>query len=985
MDESLVRPKDIEIIRELEKMYKIKIVLARLIDSTGSSQYSINEHGNINGISLCNVKGFVIEKTVDLLSKLKHLETLYLTSNKIKKIEHVDRLHNLTSLNIGINQIQKIENLETLIKLKSLIISFNQIQKIENLDTLINLEELGLHENKIKKIENLETLTKLKTLYLYDNDIQKLENLGSLRSLKRFSIFNNKIKKIENLDKLYALTQFYVFGNPIHDLKVPINENNFNLVNEYLKKQEQSNLPQTTARSKTQPLLEKTALHILQLMLLGNGEAGKTSVLRTLRTACLNIEEKDEGDIEQLPEGSTHGNIHYYWDLSKGNRKKEYLLVKDFGGQEYYHHFHPVFYHPNALYWIVTTPKAAEDANKREENGSFAPSYWLENVRHSLRYFHKEKDSFNAWLLLNKADKQKQEYLDSISLNGFRKFFTLSSDVDNDEEEIPVQYQVASERLYYTLKEHIAEQKGKEEIDMFSKKIFEKLNSMNEEDKQQYFSFSIKEFQKFLKSKKVVPASIIDDYTQLIINDLRLLGICIYIEPDEDQDGLVFLFPQQLTLHIFNNILTKEVRDNKPKGEIPEENFEGNDKLKELLKHFEVIFQDGETKKWIAPQFLPNEYSDADMMAIARDGLKEKLVLKFKNYMPKGIMSRLVAYFGRNPFKKWYWRDGILFTHDFGNGNTKGMITADWEQFTITIEAPNTKDLIDIYKCVLLAFFNKPVERYIPHPKKDNEEEQEEIKEDRKHMSGTDLKTMLLDLSEGIEISIAYNNTTFIPLKEFRKWIGALKPTFNFMPEEQVKDELPKTHFVKVYEHLPYISYLINTKKFEEMYQPKKLFISYSHDDIETCTKIKNHIRILERQGYVSTWTDAMIEPGSEWDKKIETALREADVVLLLMSESFFASEYIWNRELEIINEKLKSGNAIVMPILCRHCLWNVHTPFDDMIERDSKRNIKDEGIGKLQAMPVKNGRLNPIHSEAYPFIDEAYTYIADKLKSRLD
>jgi|LakMenEpi03Aug12_release.lakeMendotaPanAssembly.Ray.scaffolds.fasta_scaffold2941306_1 protein phosphatase 1 regulatory subunit 7 len=45
------------------------------------------------------------------MEALVNVEKLYLTSNKIKKIENLDHFINLNELEIGCNKIEKIENL----------------------------------------------------------------------------------------------------------------------------------------------------------------------------------------------------------------------------------------------------------------------------------------------------------------------------------------------------------------------------------------------------------------------------------------------------------------------------------------------------------------------------------------------------------------------------------------------------------------------------------------------------------------------------------------------------------------------------------------------------------------------------------------------------------------------------------------------------------------------------------------------------------
>ena len=62
-----------------------------------------------------------------------------------------------------------------------------------------------------------------------------------------------------------------------------------------------------------------------------------------------------------------------------------------------------------------------------------------------------------------------------------------------------------------------------------------------------------------------------------------------------------------------------------------------------------------------------------------------------------------------------------------------------------------------------------------------------------------------------------------------------------------------------------------------------KLFLSYSHKDEILRNELANHLRILTREGVISSWDDRKILPGDEWDHQIHAQLRAADIVLLLV------------------------------------------------------------------------------------------------------
>lgn len=97
---------------------------------------------------------------------------------------------------------------------------------------------------------------------------------------------------------------------------------------------------------------------------------------------------------------------------------------------------------------------------------------------------------------------------------------------------------------------------------------------------------------------------------------------------------------------------------------------------------------------------------------------------------------------------------------------------------------------------------------------------------------------------------------------------------------------------------------------------PLKVFYSYAHEDEALRDRIDEYLELLARQNLVIRWHDRHILPGSEWDASISEALTAADIVLLLISKSFQASEYIRDYEIPAAMKAHESGKARVIPIL---------------------------------------------------------------------
>lgn len=95
-------------------------------------------------------------------------------------------------------------------------------------------------------------------------------------------------------------------------------------------------------------------------------------------------------------------------------------------------------------------------------------------------------------------------------------------------------------------------------------------------------------------------------------------------------------------------------------------------------------------------------------------------------------------------------------------------------------------------------------------------------------------------------------------------------------------------------------------------------FVSYSHKDESYRQRLETSLTQLERDQLISTWDDRKILPGETWDREINENLNSADIILLLVSPDFLASEYVNSHELSRALERQRSGSAIVVPIILR-------------------------------------------------------------------
>ena len=103
----------------------------------------------------------------------------------------------------------------------------------------------------------------------------------------------------------------------------------------------------------------------------------------------------------------------------------------------------------------------------------------------------------------------------------------------------------------------------------------------------------------------------------------------------------------------------------------------------------------------------------------------------------------------------------------------------------------------------------------------------------------------------------------------------------------------------------------------------RKVFISYSSRDKRSKEQLRKNFAPFTESGKLNVWIDeSKIDVGDDWEKKLDKALKESELAVLLMSENFFDSEYIREKELPFILKSAQKKRMSVVPVLLKDCGW---------------------------------------------------------------
>ena len=139
-----------------------------------------------------------------------------------------------------------------------------------------------------------------------------------------------------------------------------------------------------------------------------------------------------------------------------------------------------------------------------------------------------------------------------------------------------------------------------------------------------------------------------------------------------------------------------------------------------------------------------------------------------------------------------------------------------------------------------------------------------------------------------------------------------------------------------------------------------QVFCSYSQVDEKWKRELLTALSPLQRSGLLDIWHFRLIPAGREWEPEIDFHLHSAQIVLLLISSDFINSNYCFSIEMAAALERHDIGEARVIPILLRDCLWE-GLPFSRLQMLPSA------------AKPVKNWQHNR---------DAAWTDVAKGIQS---
>ena len=777
--------------------------------------------------------------------------------------------------------------------LQTLTLYGNQLATLpDSLGQLSSLQKLYLHGNQLATLpDSLGQISSLQTLTLYGNQLARLpDSLGQLSSLQRLDLDGNQLATLpDSLGQLSSLQSLSLFGNQLATLPNSlIKLTSLRLL--LLHDNPALKLPQSVLGENTWTTERAAKPADILAYYFGTLEAakplleGKLILVGRGAVGKTSLVKHLVDNTFDLKEKMTEGIRITEWPLKFGRGETARMNVWDFGGQEIMHSTHQFFLTERSLYLVVLNGRDGledEDAH-----------YWLKMVESFgegspvIVVLNKIK---GAPFELNERDLKKsypfiKAFVKTDCAGEHPPGIAQLRELIRKETNALDGIRASFPESWFGIKDRLGKMAEKGENYLRPEtytEICEKHGESDPEKQRQLSRF------------------------------LHVLGIALNYAEDARLRHAHVLSPHWVTNGIYRILNAESVQKNhgdlrlEDVGKILSRKDYPADMQKylcELMRRFELWFSfPDDAEHYLIPQLLPKQTPEA------ADDFDRSETLEFEyNYpvmMPEGLLPRFIVRTHSLSTGQPRWRSGVILRMMDNQALVYGHLSE--RRVRISVSGPE-----------------EGRERLLSVIRSDFEHAHKEI-------HGLQVTERLVP--EVANIAIAHEELLALEAageKEVVRYVGgqvvraSVTKMLNRVDPKGFRHEPPERAAGK---RLPV------------------LFYSYAHEDERHLNQLQKHLNVLVTDRLMSDWYDRDIPPGDEWDRQIDERIRSADIILLIVSPSFLASEYIREKELKIALERHEAGEARVIPVILEECLWKNRAAFK-----------------KLQALPT---RAKPVRS----------------------
>jgi internalin A len=579
-------------------------------------------------------------------NNLRHASVIYQLQEVVPELaQRLSALTQLTSLNLWGNEIGAAgaASLAALTQLTSLNLGGNEIGAAgaASLAALTQLTSLDLQANEIGEVNPFLGLTNLRSLNLKNN---KVQDLAPLKPLLEAGL----LAKWEE----YGGGELNIYGCPLVHPPPEIVQQGQEAVLNYLREIEAQG---------------EDHLYEAKVLILGEGRAGKTSLLRRLYQPELPL---------PAEEATTKGiDIHRHEFIGQEDQPFR-LNIWDFGGQQIYHATHQFFLTKRSLYILVDDTRTN---NKSVHDEGF--KRWLEMIE--------TLSEASPVLIFQNEKGGRSKSIDEAGIKG-RFPNMVAVHAGNLEDRNSTAGLAEAIRYHVQQLPHVGEAVPAQW-----------LKIRLEVDELKQVNPHISQAQYLQLYAKHLPAD--RDKALKLSRYLHDLGVFLHFQEDPLLSRFVILQNTWATEAVF------KVLDDEPtkvrRGYFNRQDCariwadstyaEMHPELLALMEKFELCYKlpDQKEDTWLTPQLL----SPSAPQAFTDWSQADDLVLTYQyDFLPKGLISRLMVRMHRFvPRPELCWASGALFEQ----GSTQllaSLASPSGQEIELRARGPEAKALRDV-------------------------------------------------------------------------------------------------------------------------------------------------------------------------------------------------------------------------------------------------------------------------------------------------
>ncbi len=664
---------DLKGLKEIQKLILSSTNLADISPLEGFTKMQVLGIAATNVADISPLKAMKVMKSIDLskthledlspLRGLRDITFLNCSETLVEDISALADLHVLETLLLDGTQITDLEALKDLKALQVLHLHKTPLADISALRELHNLLKLSVAHSRILDISALSKLKNLRELYINDTKVEDISPLKELFGLRTLNLSRTQVRDIAALEGLAREGLiFWVNGCALINPPIEVSQKGQKAILNYWKELEAQG---------TEYLYEA------KVLLVGEGGAGKTSLLRRLYCPELDLPEE---------KGTTKGIEIHRHDFQLRNGRSMRLNVWDFGGQEIYHSTHQFFLTRRSLYVLLDDTR--KDHRTVQDEGF---KYWLEVV--DLLSDH------SPMLIFQNEKGGRSKAIDMAGIVG--RFPNVKEKFAGNLELVDAGKVIREAIEYYAARlPHIGSPlpakwvKIREEIERRS--LVDA--TISQED---YFTIYRRHLP-FFRTKAL-----------FLSDHLHSLGVFLHFQHDHALENLVILKNAWATEAVFKVIDNEAIKAQAGRFgiELAKEAWSASQyagKHRELLAlmiKFELCYelQDVRPVTWLAPGLLQVS------KPIGLEGWMSvsDLVLRYQyDFLPKGLINRLMVRMHRYVRNtNLAWRNGVFFEHE--DAELLAEVSPKGNEIVLRAKGNRRKDLLVVISADLEAMHHK--------------------------------------------------------------------------------------------------------------------------------------------------------------------------------------------------------------------------------------------------------------------------------------